>query len=167
MPRYSEIIQPTRLEARLSRGVANSTFSRLELQRAAIWVPFEVRFGNSMSFEARLRTWMWRLPDSMFQQLSVALSARLEVTSFLSVCRISRSLALAVQPRRVGSCDVDVGPRTRQNQREGVPVTTTATVSLRMTFAVFAEAGLLLVDFSSSSFLFISAIRTSFSIERR
>jgi hypothetical protein len=50
-----------------------------------------------------------------------------------------------------------------QNQREGVPDTTTATVSLRMMFAVFGEAGLLVVDFSSSSFLFISAIRTSFS----
>ena len=50
-----------------------------------------------------------------------------------------------------------------QNQREGVPDTATATVSLGMMFAVFGEAGLLVVDFSASSFLFISAIRTSFS----
>ena len=55
------------------------------------------------------------------------------------------------------------GPRIRQNQKEGVPVTTTA--SLRMTFAGFEEAGLLVADFSPSSSLFISAINTSFPMD--
>ena len=55
-------------------------------------------------------------------------------------------------------------PRRLQNQKEGVPVTTTPTVSLSMTFAVFGEAGLLVVDFSSSAFLFISATRDDGSL---
>jgi hypothetical protein len=46
-----------------------------------------------------------------------------------------------------------------QNQKEGVPVTTTASASLRITLAVFGEAGLFVVDFSSSAFLFVSEIR--------
>jgi len=51
------------------------------------------------------------------------------------------------------------------DHNEGVPVTTIVSVSLRMTFAVFGESCLLLMDSSSFCFLFISAIRTSFSIE--
>ncbi len=53
-----------------------------------------------------------------------------------------------------------------QNQRVWTsPTRQQHAVSLRMTSAVFGEAGFLLVDFSSSSFLFISAINTSFAIE--
>src|ERR1019366_8380995 len=41
-------------------------------------------------------------------QLSVALSARFAVTSILTVCSISSSLALTVEPRSVSHCDVHV-----------------------------------------------------------
>ena len=52
------------------------------------------------------------------------MSARFAVTSVLSVCRVSSSLALAVQPRRVGSCDVDIvmsSPRGHRHDVDPVP----------------------------------------------